>query len=203
MHPLPLSSVLSASEKLYRLMLFVYPPAYRREYGPLMIQACRDLCRNTYRQRKAVGLVSLWVRLLVDLVTSAARQHLDALPKGDGIMTKREHFLAIVAAALPLVLWLVLSVVNPLFVSRLFVDSSAQPWGWIMVAVVFILVGLAYLTQRKAFELAGQPDSSNRAIGRPFGRDVLRAVSIGLFVLPAIALVLLGPAIMTLLAADL
>ena len=117
-------------------------------------------------------------------------------------MTKREHFLAIVAAALPLVLWLVLSVVNPLFVSRLFVDSSAQPWGWIMVAAVFILVGLAYLAQRKAFELAGQPDSSNRAVGRPFGRDVLRAVSIGLFVLPAIALVLLGPAIMTLLAAD-
>jgi hypothetical protein len=44
-------SVLSASERVYRLLLFVYPPAYRREYGPPMIQAYRDLCRNSYRQR--------------------------------------------------------------------------------------------------------------------------------------------------------
>ena len=114
-------------------------------------------------------------------------------------MTKKEHFLAIIAATVPLGLWLVLGVVNPRFVSRMFVNSSAQPWGWIMIAAVFILMGLAYFSQRKAFELASRPDAPNRAAGRPVVRDVLRGGSIALFVLPAILLVLLGPAVMMLL----
>lgn len=194
-----LSLVLSASERSYRLLLFVYPPAYRREYGPLMAQAYRDLCRESYRQRGIVGLISLWFRLLADLATSAFRQHLDALQAGGSIMTKKEHFLAIVAATVPLVLWLVLGVVNPRFVSRMFVNSSAQPWGWIMIAAVFILMGLAYFSQRKAFELASQLNDSSRAAGRPIARDVLRGGSIALFVLPAILLVILGPAVMMLL----
>lgn len=198
----PFASVLSAFERLYRLLLFFYPPAFRREYGPLMMQAYRDLCRDLYRQRGVAGLVSLWFRLLADLVASAIGQYLEALrEKGGRFMTKREHFLAIVAAALPLALWLVLGVANPHFMSRMFVNSSAQPWGWIMVAAVFILVAMAYFAQRRAFELAGRPDSSTRAVGRPMVRDVLRLGSIALLVLPAILLVLLGPVVMILLEA--
>ena len=116
-------------------------------------------------------------------------------------MTKKEHTLAIIAAALPLAIWLPLGLVNPRFVSRMFINSSAQPWGWIMTAAVFILVGLAYFSQRKAFDLTNRPDPANRAAGRRIGRDVLRAGSMGLFVLPAILLVILGPAVMMLLEA--
>lgn len=43
-------------------------------------------------------------------------------------MTKKEHILAIVAATLPLAIWLPLGLVNPRFASRMFVNSSAQPW---------------------------------------------------------------------------
>jgi hypothetical protein len=199
MRQFSLPFVLSASERIYRLLLVVYPPAYRREYGPLMIQAYRDLCRNSYRQRGILGLVSLWSRLLADLVTSAIRQHLDALREGGGLMTKKEHFLAIIAATMPLVLWLVLGLVNPRFVRRMFVNASAQPWGWIMIAAVFILMGLAYFSQRKAFELASRSDASNRAAGRLVVRDILRGGSLALLVLPAILLVIFGPAVMMLL----
>jgi hypothetical protein len=97
----PLASVLSASERVYRLLLFVYPAAYRREYGPPMIQAYRDLCWNSYRQRGMVGLGSLWLRLLADLFTSSIQQHLDAL-RGGRIMTEQEHAQATVAVTWPL-----------------------------------------------------------------------------------------------------
>ncbi len=97
----PFASVLSASERVYRLLLFVYPPAYRREYGPPMIQAYRDLCRNAYRQRGMVGLVSLWLRLLADLFTSSIGQHLEAVREGC-IMTEKEHVETTVAATLAL-----------------------------------------------------------------------------------------------------
>jgi hypothetical protein len=197
----PFASVLSASERLYRLLLFVYPPAYRREYGALMRQAFRDLCRNSYRQRGMLGLVLLWFRLLADLVPSSIGQHLDLLREGGYLMSKKEHARAIVAATLPLTLGLFLGLVNPRFVSRMFVTSSAQPWGWIMIASVFILVGMAYFFQRKAFEIEGRPDSSHRAIARPTRQALVRVGSIALFVLPAILLVVLGPAIMTFLDA--
>jgi hypothetical protein len=97
----PFASVLSASERVYRLLLFVYPKTYRREYGPPMIQVYRDLCRNSYRQRGRVGLASLWLRLLADLFTSSIGQHLDALREGI-LMTDKERDQAIVAANLPL-----------------------------------------------------------------------------------------------------
>ena len=55
------ATILRASERLYAFLFFVYPPAYRREYGPLMIQIYRDLCRDGYRQRGMAGIVPLWV----------------------------------------------------------------------------------------------------------------------------------------------
>jgi hypothetical protein len=96
----PFASVLSASERLYRLLLFVYPPAYRRAYGPPMIQAYRDLCRNSVRQRGMVGLGSLWLRLLADLFTSSIGQHLDVLREG-WIRPEKEHAQANRAMAVP------------------------------------------------------------------------------------------------------
>jgi hypothetical protein len=199
---LPFAPVLSASERLYHLLLFVYPPAYRREYGSLMVQAYRDLCRHSYRQRGIAGLVTLWFRLLADLVSSSIGQYLDIVREGDYLMTKKEHIRAIVAAILPLAIWLPLGLANPHFVSRMFVNSPAQPWGWIMVASVFILIGMAYFFQRKAFEIADQSDSSDGTVGRSIPQSLVRAGSIVFFVLPAILLVVFGPAIVMILNAD-
>jgi len=190
----PRSWVLAASERTYRLLLFAYPPAYRREYGQLMVQAYRDLYRDTVCRKGMAGLAALWFRILGDLATSAIAQHLEALREGAPTMTKKEHVLAIVAAVLPLALWAALALINPRFVRHMFVRSPAQPWGWIMVAGVFLLVGLAYFSQRKAFELTSQSGSSGQAPSRRILRGTLRAISVALFVLPAIVLVLFGPA---------
>ena len=196
----PFARVLSASERLYRFLLLAYPPAYRREYGHLMAQAYRDLCRDTYRQEGMVGMVALWFRVLADLVTSSIVQHLDALREGGPVMTRKEHALATAAATLPLGIWAVLGLVNPRFARQMFARSPAQPLGWIMIAAVFLLVGIAYFCQRKAFELSSQVNSSDRSAGRRVLRDTLRVGSVALFVLPAILLVVLGPALMMVLS---
>lgn len=120
----PFAAVLSTSERLYHLLLFVYPRAYRREYGPLMIQAYRDLCRNSYRQKGMVGIVSLWSRLLADLVTSSIEQHLDPLREGDCIMMKKEHTRVIKYSRL---LCIVLIVSMPFAISGLFVLRNGFP----------------------------------------------------------------------------
>ncbi len=120
----PSAAVLSASERLYRLLLFIYPRAYRREYGPLMIQAYRDLCRHSYRQKGMVGIASLWSRLLADLVTSSIEQHLDALREGDRIMMKKEHTRVIKYARL---LCTVLIASTPFALSGVFVLRNGFP----------------------------------------------------------------------------
>lgn len=98
----PIAWVLSASERVYALLLFLYPRAYRREYGPPMMQAYRDLCRNAVRQRGTPSLGALWLRLLADLLTTVIGQHFDALrEKGYGL-TEQDHTPAMAAATVPL-----------------------------------------------------------------------------------------------------
>lgn len=55
----------------YRALLVAYPEEFRREYGPKMEQAFRDLCREETRRGGGVGLARLWVRVGLDLASSA------------------------------------------------------------------------------------------------------------------------------------
>ena len=58
------------SERVYRLLMRAYPKEFREMYGAQMEQAFRDLCREETR-RGGVGLARFWVRVGLDLVSSA------------------------------------------------------------------------------------------------------------------------------------
>lgn len=75
---------IAAAGRVYHLLLYLYPAAYRREYGVPMARLFRDLCRDAHRQRGALGLALLWRRTLVDLFYTAAVEHLDG--KGGSLM---------------------------------------------------------------------------------------------------------------------
>lgn len=72
--------MLRISERAYRALLKLYPPDYRREYGDLMAQAFRDLCRDALRLGGARGLVDLWLHTLADVALTATRERLEAKP---------------------------------------------------------------------------------------------------------------------------
>jgi hypothetical protein len=76
------SRILSASQKLYRILLYAYPAEHRHQYGPLMAQLFNDLCRDAYQRSGLPALASLWMRTLRDLLTTATSEHVDALRKG-------------------------------------------------------------------------------------------------------------------------
>jgi len=71
------SRLLVANDKAYRALLYVYPAAHRREYGPCMAQLFRDLCRDAVQEDGVLGLVWLWVRTLLDTVRTALVEHAD------------------------------------------------------------------------------------------------------------------------------
>jgi hypothetical protein len=197
------STALLVTERLYHILLFAYPAAHRREYGLLMTQVFRDLCRDSYQQKGFLGLVELSTHTLSDVAVTAAVEHFYALKEGSQLMTKEQHRRAIISAGFPLGLWLGLLLINPAFASRMvtLTHSPAQPLGWIMTAAIFILVGIAYIAQRKGFALTNRLGSPGWVVSRTTLRSIIFVCSIVLFVWPATFLVLFGPAIVTVLCA--
>lgn len=64
---------MSAGERLYRLLLRLYPPAFRRELEADMLQAYRDWRREA-RYRGPLGRLRLGMRMLADLARSLPRE---------------------------------------------------------------------------------------------------------------------------------
>ena len=216
--------VLLLAERLYHILLFAYPATHRREYGSLMAQLFRDLCRDAYHQKGFTDLVRLWIRVLADTAASAAAEHLYAAREGGRLMTRRQHWMVFSLAGLPLGLGTLLYLINPAYMGQMFTSNAAQPAGWIMTGAVFALVGTAYVVQRRIIVLSHRSDSSGQTVrGKasrigwsillgPFRSIALNghrregfifACSTLLLVWPAAILVLLGPAIVTVLNAGL
>ena|SRR5579871_771543 len=86
-----MSRLLNLSEKCYRILLYSYPLAHRREYGHLMMQAFCDLSRAAYNQNGVRGLLVLWWHTLIDLAESVSKEHL-AQFKRTVSMSKRSVF---------------------------------------------------------------------------------------------------------------
>ncbi|MCM3903009.1 MAG: hypothetical protein ND866_14980 [Pyrinomonadaceae bacterium] len=77
---------LSASQRFYALMLKTYPAEFRREYGPHMAQVVRDCRREADRSRGPMVLMNFWLAILLDLVRTAPKEHLDNLRKERSVM---------------------------------------------------------------------------------------------------------------------
>jgi hypothetical protein len=79
---------MSFSQKVFQLMLLVYPRDFRREYGFHMAQVFRDCHRAEIRTGSVLKLARLWLRALSDLARTAPREHWDNLLKDKSIMNK-------------------------------------------------------------------------------------------------------------------
>lgn len=62
---------LSISERMYRSLLMLYPSAFRREYGPPLVQAFRDSYRDAHQQDGGIGVIRFWLAAIGDLFSNA------------------------------------------------------------------------------------------------------------------------------------
>ncbi len=68
------TSWLVIAERLYSILLCLYPADYRRDYGALMRQFFRDVMRERYRRQGIAGVVLWWCKTLLDLVLTVIEQ---------------------------------------------------------------------------------------------------------------------------------
>lgn len=62
------------SDRLYQILLQAYPVAYRERFAGEMAQVYRSLCRETYAQSGASGVLRLWLPVLCDWMRATFHQ---------------------------------------------------------------------------------------------------------------------------------
>jgi uncharacterized membrane protein YidH (DUF202 family) len=117
-------------------------------------------------------------------------------------MTRQQHARIIVGSALPIAVGIFLWVLNPNYMRHMLAMGPAQPSGWLMTAVVLILATAAYLIQRK-INIQLQLAASDQAVHggashlrRTRNKDFALFLISLFLVLPAVLLMVLGPAYM-------
>lgn len=72
-------TLIALSTHVYRLLLYLYPAAFRREFGREMQLAFRDYCRMITERDGLFGLIQLWLPTLIDLSATAFVERLKEL----------------------------------------------------------------------------------------------------------------------------
>ena len=114
--------------RVYKLLLVVYPSAFRREYGHQMEQVFRDCYRDEARRNHLAGY---WIRTLSDLVLTAAKEHSENLRKDHTIMsTLRRDIVSVVGCTA-----IIVAVLALLNYARAHELSSIRVFGYVLDAI--------------------------------------------------------------------
>ncbi len=71
----PRKRIVSASDRLYRVLLLCYPKEFRRSYRLEMAQTFRDCCQEALAEHGLWGVIRLWSFVLSDLAGTALIEH--------------------------------------------------------------------------------------------------------------------------------
>jgi hypothetical protein len=74
--------LITASSRVYEVLLAAYPRRFRRAYRAEIARCFRDCCREVYRSGGLGGLYGAWGRALLDLGTNVPREHVAQLTGG-------------------------------------------------------------------------------------------------------------------------
>jgi hypothetical protein len=84
------------SLRVYRLLLYIFPSEFRREYEHPMLQVFRDCCRRKLTERGSFGLATLWARTMLDTLAIAIEEHSQR-----EVDMSKEKFIRLAGWALP------------------------------------------------------------------------------------------------------
>ena len=153
----PTSRAVSASERLYRLLLLAYPARFRREYGAPMVQVFRDCCRAAERQQGTLGVLWLWLATLRDLAKTAFVERVTEVVQMSGTRWIRWSGLAAILAG---ALWII---GNAGLGEQVPGVSHAGGHMILAACAIFLLFGLVGVYARSA-RSAGVPGKSGLAL---------------------------------------
>ena len=151
---------MSMAERLYRMLLRLYPPEHRRAYGELMVQHARDLSRTARRQGRW-QVVQLSFNLFMDGVHYAAVEHLEAIKMANNhikpvpwpivLLAAFPGLLVALTRQIPASLSLILAVLGYLYLAIILFGPAIIWWRtrrfpvWALLPAGIVLWILVYL----------------------------------------------------------
>ena len=132
--------------QVYDLLLYVYPPSFRREYGEPMAQLFRDETRESLRKGGIIDLISYLFHTLVDLLLSMSSEHMNKI-----VQTTKEEamkWLALSFVFLGLISG-IFGMVNPEAIFDFF-DLFLTPGGLIAGGAMRVAFGVALIVAADA-----------------------------------------------------
>jgi hypothetical protein len=157
---------LRRSQRLYSLILKLYPKRYRQEFGEEMKYVFSQSLKDAYSENGEQGIFYIWRRTITDVGKSLVIQHIENLPhrqgnqKGGGTMKKNNDlimqnkvfgFLAL-GTGLLLIIPLVLTLLNP---TSSINGGVGGGWDWeagdfVVMSILLFGMGSIYVfTARK------------------------------------------------------
>ncbi len=121
--------------------------------------------------------------------------NLPSAPLAREKLTKRQRRLALILAGLPLELGLILFIFNPPYVGAMFRETC----GLAMIAAILICVGIAYPLLLGSFTVSSGAEPQGRPTRKAIGYSLTAGILV-FCIFPAVGLVVLGPAILVMIA---
>jgi len=87
---------LALHQRVYQWLLVLYPPGFRRDYGPAMVQLLGDQLRHPRRPERTIG-ARVWLRTLDDLLTSVPKQRWEAFMEETSTVSRAVFVTAVLA----------------------------------------------------------------------------------------------------------
>lgn len=122
------------SERLYGLLLYLYPKKFRAAYGQQMRLTFHDACRAAYRRNGAGGLLALWLPTLLDLFKSA----LEERARQGEIMMSKARLIALAGPLNVLVGAVALVASLSSLISMTWTESSDNFWYFFSFFIFFL-----------------------------------------------------------------
>jgi hypothetical protein len=77
----PPPRIVSVSDKIYRMLLCLYPQSHRREFGDQMAQLFRDQCRDAWKAGHSRTVAMRWLRTLPDIGKSCLVEQISKIER--------------------------------------------------------------------------------------------------------------------------
>jgi hypothetical protein len=132
----------TSAERVYALLLLLYPRGHRHEFGPLMVQTFRDQVRDALAGAGCLG-IGFWLAVLADAVHSAWRERRSTVEGMVQMNWIKQHvgiFAGLLLGGLAIAVIVLSNVVFPSTES----DSeyaAVYLLGYVAIMVVFAVIG--------------------------------------------------------------
>jgi hypothetical protein len=187
---------MTGHDRAYRALLRLYPATFRDDYGEEMARLFGEQLRDARAARGRHAVAGLWTRAIADVLETAPRHHLrkenrvpEPIPAGTSsavvsVRTPSRSGPRVLLGLLPLWVLLIFALAAPAFLDPMFANPPAiagLPAGvlLIVVAITLMLAGVWLLRRSES--------------------DLGTVVAFLFFTIPALALILIGPAIILVL----